>query len=59
MGEHELKLAVETVSLRTGLSHQCVRELLLKDWMFVEKLNETHRWEKIPWLERKARNAKH
>ena len=57
-GKTEMALMVSQISLRTGLSHKCVRELLEKDWMFVEKLTQTHRWEKVPWLERKARNAK-
>lgn len=58
MENEELELAIKSIILRTGLPADTIRDLLERDWMYVEQLDRPHRWEKVPWLERKARNAK-
>lgn len=55
--EFDLEKSIATMSLRTGLKRETIKDLLNKNYMYVETLDRPRRWE-LQWPDMSQRNVK-
>lgn len=55
--EFDLEKSIATMSLRTGLKRKTIKDLLDKNYMYIEQLNRPRRWEQ-QWPVMSRKNEK-